>query len=211
MTLIGKSLVAASFSLLAVASSADYLILRDGTRLETRGAPRVEGRRVTFTDAKGSLVALAASEVDFAATEAANREGAEGAGAPGAAVPPGSPVTPKRAPVLRLTDADVSHVDDLERPAIVFYSASWCGWCRKSRALLDELGARYRELDVDQDPRARRAKNELAPGSGVPVISFGDILLTGYSERGIRRMVDAWREAERAAQTAHEASRRPAE
>ncbi len=186
--------------LIPCAASADWLVLRDGARLETRGPVRVEGRRVTFTNASGALVAIAASEVDLEATAAANREAAPG---------PASSPAAKPEPVLRLTDADVSHADELERPTILFYSTSWCGWCRKSRMLLDELEARYRERDVERDPGARRDKDLLAPGAGVPVIAFGDILLTGYSESGLRGMVDAWREAERAAQATHEESRRP--
>ncbi|MCZ7652047.1 MAG: glutaredoxin family protein [Thermoanaerobaculia bacterium] len=178
---------------------ADWLVLRDGTRLETRGVPKVEGRRVTFTDARGVWVALAASEVDLAATEAANR-------VEEAAAPKPSP----RAPVLRLTDDDVGHAGHFEQPTILFYSASWCGSCRRSRVLLDQLGARYDERDVEEDPAARRAKERLVPGPAVPVIAFGDIVLTGFSERGIRRMVETWRKAESAAQEAYEASRDPA-
>ena len=48
-----------------VPASAEWLVLRDGTRLETRGAARVEGRRVLFTDARGTLAALPAAEVDL--------------------------------------------------------------------------------------------------------------------------------------------------
>jgi len=195
------SVVGAALSLAPATASADWLVLRDGARLETRGPVKVEVRRVVFTDTAGALVALPTAEVDLDATTTANRP----------VVPPASPaLVAKPVPVVRLTDADVGHVDDLSRPTIEFYSASWCGWCRKSRALLDQLGARYRERDVDEDAGAREEKNRLAPGSGVPVIAFEEMLLTGYTERGIRRMVERWRAAESAAEEAHEASRRPA-
>jgi len=196
-----KATLVVALLLVPAAAGADWLVLRDGARLETRGPAKVEGRRVLFTDATGTLMALPAADVDFDATAAANRP---------APLPPEPRPAAKPVPVVRLTDADVSHVDDLARPTIEFYSASWCGWCRKSRALLDQLGARYRERDVDQDPRANEEKNRLAPGSGVPVIAFEEMLLTGYTERGIRRMVERWRAAESAAEEAHEASRRPA-
>jgi glutaredoxin len=192
---------AALFAALSMpaAGAADWLVLRDGARVETRGAVRLEGRRVLFTQANGSLAALPADEVDFVATEAANRPPAR---------PPVAPV--EAAPVRRFTDADFAHVDDVETPTIAFYTTSWCGWCRKSRELLDRLGARYHEQDVEQSAAAAREKERLAPGSGVPVIAFRETVIPGYSERGIQQMVEAWRAAEQAATVAREASRRPA-
>jgi glutaredoxin len=191
--------VAGLAALLATSpSSAEWLVLRDGARLEVKGAPRMEGRRITFTTKQGTLAALAATEVDLAATEAANR----------APAPPAKPSPP--APVRRLTDADFSHVDDVSEPTIAFFTTTWCGWCRKSRALLDELGARYHERDVEQDAAAAVEKDRIAPESGVPVIAFGETVLTGYTERGIRQLVGQWRAAEKAADVEREASRRPA-
>jgi glutaredoxin len=199
-----RSAAAAWAALIAVLSmpatgAPDWLVLRDGARVETRGAVRLEGRRVLFTQANGSLAALPADEVDLAATEAANRPPAP---------PPAAPV--EAAPVRRFTDADFAHVDDVETPTIAFYTTSWCGWCRKSRELLDRLGARYHEQDVEQSAAAAREKERLAPGSGVPVIAFRETVIPGYSERGIQQLVDAWRAAEQAAAAAREASRRPA-
>jgi len=182
-------------------AAAEWLVLRDGARLEIAGAPRVEGRRVLFTTQQGTLAALPAAEVDLAATEAANR-----AAAPEAAA---KAETPQR-PVRRFTDADFSHLDDVSEPTIAFYTTSWCGWCRKSRELLDQLGARYHERDVEQDAAAAVEKDAIAPESGVPVIAFGETVLTGYTERGIRSLVEQWRTAEKAAEAEREAPRRPA-
>jgi glutaredoxin len=186
-------------ALVAVPAGAEWLVLRDGARLEVKGAPRVEGRRVTFTTKQGTLAALPAAEVDLAATEAANR----------APAPTPAP-KPSPAPVRRFTDADFSHVDDVGEPTIAFFTTSWCGWCRKSRALLDELGARYHERDVEQDAAAAVEKERIAPDSGVPVIAFGETVLTGYTDRGIRQLVERWRAAEKQAEAEREASRQPA-
>ena len=48
------------------------VILRDGVILAARDAPRLVGATVRFADAHGVLVSLRASEVDLAATAAAN-------------------------------------------------------------------------------------------------------------------------------------------
>jgi hypothetical protein len=65
-------------------------------------------------------------------------------------------------------------------------------------------------MDVEENAAADAEKERLAPGSGVPVIAFRDTVLTGYTERGIRRIADAWRVAEKEAEAARQASHRPA-
>ncbi|HSM13696.1 MAG TPA: glutaredoxin family protein, partial [Thermoanaerobaculia bacterium] len=166
---------AVSIALTAGAAGAEWLVLRDGGRLEIVGAPRVEGRRVLFTLPGGQLGALRAELVDLAATDVANRPPVP-ASAP-------APAAPGRAAVLRLTDADVAHVDTVGEPTIRLFTTSWCGWCRKARALLTELGARFEERDIEVDAEAGREQARLAgPGAGVPVVEFAGDVLVGFSE-----------------------------
>lgn len=49
---------------------ADWLVTRDGTQIETRGAWRVEEERVVFTHSNGTLSTLRVTEVDLDASEA---------------------------------------------------------------------------------------------------------------------------------------------
>ncbi len=83
-------------------AGADQLVLRDGSRMETRGPWRQEGRLVVFTSADGRLASLRASDVDLeasrAATAAAVRPAAPEA-APAVAAAPRS--------VRRITNADI--------------------------------------------------------------------------------------------------------
>lgn len=37
-------------------------------------------------------------------------------------------------------------------PSVVVYSADYCPYCRRARALLDRKGVRYTVLDVNRDP-----------------------------------------------------------
>lgn len=95
--------------LLAAPAAADWLVLNDGSRVETDGAFKVNGRLIVFTSASGDLASLRADEVDLTASERVTGEAqrAAAAGAVPAAEPlPRSP----RTPVLVLTDADVGHV-----------------------------------------------------------------------------------------------------
>lgn len=97
LTIIGF----AALAFVASAASADWLITRDGSRIETKGPFKVEGKRVIFTLPNGTLGALPASEVDLEATEALAEEAAR------VDEPPTE--TPKRKAVMVITDADVGH------------------------------------------------------------------------------------------------------
>ena len=56
-------------------------------------------------------------------------------------------------------------------PEIVIYTTSWCPYCRRAKALLDSKGARYREIDVEEEPARRREMMERAGGrTSVPQI-----------------------------------------
>lgn len=79
---------------------ADWLVTREGARVETRGAWEVRGRTVVFTRPEGTLSSMRLGEVDLEASRAAT----EAAIAP----PPPAPAEDKpRPPVLTLTDEDV--------------------------------------------------------------------------------------------------------
>lgn len=34
------------------------------------------------------------------------------------------------------------------------YSTTWCGYCRRLKLQLDEAGIAYREINIEQDPKA---------------------------------------------------------
>ncbi|HEV8238667.1 MAG TPA: FxLYD domain-containing protein [Thermoanaerobaculia bacterium] len=87
---------------LAAPARADWLVLGDGSRVETRGAWEERGATVVFHLPNGTLGSVRARDVDREATAAAN--------APPPAQPTAAPSSSPK-PVLVLTDADVGHVD----------------------------------------------------------------------------------------------------
>lgn len=90
-------------------AAADWLVLRDGSRVETKGVWQVKGKQVVFTQKDGRLSALRLVDVDLDASAKAT------APPPAAAAPaPGEPE--KRKAVLVLTDKDVGHVNDAGEP-----------------------------------------------------------------------------------------------
>ena len=65
------------------------------------------------------------------------------------------------------------HVSDTES-GITFFGASWCGDCRRSKALLESLEVEYAYRDVEHDAAATERARELSGGTHIPVIRFPD-------------------------------------
>lgn len=47
---------------------------------------------------------------------------------------------------------DVHRVDGQDRGDVLLFALSTCVWCRRTKALLQELGVAYRYVDVDLVP-----------------------------------------------------------
>jgi glutaredoxin-like protein len=55
------------------------------------------------------------------------------------------------------------------------YSADWCGDCRRSKRLLEELNVEYTIIDVDADLSAAEKVIEINGGNrSIPVLVFKD-------------------------------------
>ena len=58
---------------------------------------------------------------------------------------------------------------------VTMYSADWCGDCRRSKRLLNELNVPYNIIDVDADESAAEKVIEINGGMrSIPVIVFDD-------------------------------------
>lgn len=51
---------------------------------------------------------------------------------------------------------DVKHVAGKDQGKVFAYTLSTCGWCKKTKAFLNELGVEYSYLDVDLVPDAEQ-------------------------------------------------------
>lgn len=85
-----------------VPARADWLVLEDGEQIETQGPWKVEGNRVLYTSARGTLSSIRASGVDLEASRDLTAEKAKPA-EESAAV---ETAPAAKTPVLVLTDAD---------------------------------------------------------------------------------------------------------
>jgi hypothetical protein len=87
----------------AGAARADWLVLASGEEVETKGPWKVDGRMLIFTTTRGQLSSIRATSVDVEASRALTVKKHEEATRVVSPTP-----TPRREPVLRLTDADFS-------------------------------------------------------------------------------------------------------
>ncbi|HKB92809.1 MAG TPA: glutaredoxin [Gaiellaceae bacterium] len=65
---------------------------------------------------------------------------------------------------------------------VVMYTTPWCGYCRRAKALLEERGIPYEEIELDDDPAFRRKLMDLTGGWTVPQIVIDGRAIGGYAE-----------------------------
>jgi glutaredoxin len=81
-------------------------------------------------------------------------------------------------------------VERAERADVILYMAEWCGWCRRARALLEEIGADYEEVDVERSAEGRREFEKKSRGRGsIPLLDVDGTIVRGYDEARIRKLV----------------------
>jgi glutaredoxin len=170
-------LALAAALLTAAAAGADVIVLRDGSRVETRAGWQERGRQVVFTDLDGKLCALRLADVDLDASRAATAAAARPA-APAATKPAAAPAV-----VLDLDENDfgVGADPEAEPRSVTLFAADWCGVCRKTEQYFQEIGVAYLRRDVDADPTARLERDLRSGGQQVvPVVDWGGEILVGF-------------------------------
>ena len=65
---------------------------------------------------------------------------------------------------------------------VVMYTTPWCGYCRRAKALLEERGIEFEEIDLDDDPAFRQKLFDLTGGWTVPQIMLDGQPIGGYTE-----------------------------
>lgn len=63
---------------------------------------------------------------------------------------------------------------------VTIYSAVWCGFCHTAKRYLDQLGVKYEDKDVEQDPANATAAIQKSGQMGVPVIDVDGTIIVGF-------------------------------
>lgn len=158
------------------AARADLLHLKDGRKVVTLGPWTIVDDQVRYTTPIGRPGSVPVAEVDLERSRAAS--------------PASSPSS--------ATVESKSRTAGKSGERIVLYETSWCPWCKRARELFAELGVPILERDVEADAAAAREKERLAPGTGVPVVVYGERVIRGFSEVELRKIAQAYRDRQRA-------------
>ena len=187
-----QAVVAAALGLAVLAApapaAADWLVTREGARIETRGPWNVKGKLVVFTQTDGTLGSLRHTEIDFAASERATAAEWDRKAAPAAPQPP-----PKRKSVRSLTDADFAK----PAPAPEGEAAAPAGGEKKGAAEAEKAAAKaagkvevatWQRIDrvegdgIEVAGTLRNVGGEIAAGVGVTIRLLdetGTVVATG--------------------------------
>lgn len=74
-------------------------------------------------------------------------------------------------------------------PAVILYSADWCGACRKAKRHLARRGVDHEERDVD-DPQVAAELLRKTGRRSIPVIDVGGRVVTGFSPGAYDALID---------------------
>lgn len=175
---IGAAVLAAA--LLAAPAAADWLVTREGGRVETRGPWKTKGKLVVFTRADGQLSSLRLADVDLAASERATTEAANRAKAAAEVKPP--PPAEKKEARWVMTDKDFKPAPP--PPAEDQPAAEETDPAGRPRVgvLLDTWERRDSQDGVEIIGTLRNSGEELAADVGVTVRLFdetGALVATG--------------------------------
>jgi glutaredoxin-like protein NrdH len=86
----------------------------------------------------------------------------------------------------------VQHVKGKNAGNVMIYALSTCGWCRKTKGLLNDLGIEYSYTDVDQLQGDERDKvmetiRKWNPSCSFPTVVINDSkCIVGFKEDEIR-------------------------
>ena len=84
------------------------------------------------------------------------------------------------------------HVSGKKGEDVLLYALSTCGWCRKTKNLLDDMGVEYDYIDVDQlDPDTKKEAIENIkvwnPNYSFPTMVINnEKCIVGYQEEKVR-------------------------
>jgi glutaredoxin len=91
---------------------------------------------------------------------------------------------------------DKKHVKGKKKGDVMLYALSTCGWCKKTKRLLNELGIEYHYVDVDLVTEEHQGDvlDEVKgwnPRGTFPTLIVNDECIVGYKEEKIKEVLGA--------------------
>ncbi len=90
----------------------------------------------------------------------------------------------------------MTHVDGKKKGDIALYALSTCGWCGRTKQMLDKLGVEYSYVDVDllvgqERKEAMKEVERYNPSRSFPTIVINGKAIVGYREDEIKEALGA--------------------
>ena len=70
---------------------------------------------------------------------------------------------------------------------IILFSTPSCSWCKRAKRYLKENRVRFKEIDIERDPKAAQDLVKKTGQMGVPVIKIGSRWIVGFDQPRIER------------------------
>jgi glutaredoxin len=88
----------------------------------------------------------------------------------------------------------MTHVNGKNKGHIVLYALSTCGWCKKTKRLLNEMGVEYYYNDVDllEGKSKEKTLEEISrwnPACTFPTLVIDNKCIVGYQEEEIKKTI----------------------
>jgi glutaredoxin-like protein NrdH len=86
----------------------------------------------------------------------------------------------------------IIHIDGKKKGKVMLYALSTCGWCKKTKAMLNELGVAYDYTDVDllqgqEQDKVIKEITKFNPACNFPTMVIDDKkCIIGFKEDEIR-------------------------
>jgi glutaredoxin-like protein NrdH len=95
----------------------------------------------------------------------------------------------------RLNNMEMQHVEGQNKGKLVLFALSTCGWCKKTRALIEDLNATYDYVYVDLEKGKAREEIVEMVKKWNPQVSFPTLVINdkktivGFKEDEIREAI----------------------
>lgn len=93
-------------------------------------------------------------------------------------------MTPKRAERTRVLTEQMAKVPERQREEVIFYTASWCGFCKQVEKHLRRRGIPYDERSIDEPAIKRELVGKIG-NAFVPVVEYEDERIIGYNPKAL--------------------------
>lgn len=70
------------------------------------------------------------------------------------------------------------------------YTTGWCPHCKRAKSWLAAQHIEYEEIDLERDPRARRAHRKLSPRGSIPTLDANGVVVVGFDEAQYRSAIE---------------------